>query len=380
MNALFGAGLSYWNIRRKGDTISFSFLCRNRKKVLDLLDKIPSAVYIIYDRGFPSIIRRYRYRPGIAAGIVLFCISLWFSTLFVWDVRITGNQTLEEGYIRSCLAEFGCKTGAYYPKLDLYELTTQYLEKYDDICWLSVNMKGNIAYVEVREADPKPDTGDKSTQPANIVAAASGVVTAVYVYGGDPVVKTGDSVSAGQLLISGFCIDRYETIRLVRAVGEVWAQTERTITVQVPYEDVRREYTGVTQSYRTARFFGLEVPLYFGDAKELPDSDRLTKEEPLTFLDTVRTPILIYSEDYVQYREVSFTRTPQQAQAEALRRMEEEMRTQLSGAEIKQISKYAFDSTDDAGKLCYTLRYEVTCVENIALTKEIETPQEKGTL
>lgn len=375
MNGLFSIGLSYWNIRHQKGRITFRFMPGERKKVADLLDKIPSAVYIIYDRGIPTVIRRYRHRYGIAAGAVLFCLSLWFSSLFIWDVRITGNEVLSESYIRACLAQFGCKTGAFYPSLNLYELTTEYLEQYDDLCWLSVNMKGNIANVEVRESQRKPER-DPNTTPANIVSAYSGVVTAVYVYAGEPAVKTGDSVTQGQLLISGFYQDRYEHISLVRAAGQVLIQTQKTVTVQVPYIDERTELTGNTVTYRTARAFGMTLPLYW-NRQDLSDGYQYVSiEEPLWLFDGIRTPVLVTTEEYAECRTVTFERTTEQAHAEALRRMEECLRTETAGCDILQTVPYVYDSVDEKGRNCYTLRYEMTCVADAAVVRDITMPNQ----
>lgn len=373
-DALLGQNATYWNVGFSDGTVSFSFFTRHRKNMERLLDKIPDTVYNFEDKGFPACLRRYRARPGILCGLLLFCGSLWFSSLFIWDVRISGNTTVEDGYLRESLAAYGCKTGAFYPSLDFYELSTRYLQEHDELCWLSVNRKGNIAYVEVLESEPKPEH-ETSDAPANIIASASGVVTAVYVYGGDAVVKTGDSVSAGQVLISGFTMDRFEDIRLVRASGEVLAQIRKTFTVTVPYNDVRRSYDGEQTVYRTASLFGMTLPLYFGEQREMPDCDRLSATEPLYLTDWVRTPVLLTTDTYAHYVTLSFTRTRDQCRAEALRRMEEVMREGLEHCETVSVDKTESDGTDEGGEPVFILRYEVTCIADIAQVREIAVPQ-----
>ena len=59
-----------------------------------------------------------------------------------------------------------------------------------NIAWISVNVKGSVAYVEVREY--KPGGAEESKEPANVIAATGGKITQVSVFRGRAAVKIGD--------------------------------------------------------------------------------------------------------------------------------------------------------------------------------------------
>ena len=76
------------------------------------------------------------------------------------------------------------------------------LLKVDEIGWLSVNIIGSHANVEVKEKIEKPELEDNPS-PCNIKASADGVITKITAGEGMSQVKKGSGVAKGDLLISG---------------------------------------------------------------------------------------------------------------------------------------------------------------------------------
>ena len=78
------------------------------------------------------------------------------------------------------------------------------------------------------------------------------------------VVKAGQTVTEGQLLVSGVVdVGRNEDGRfvLVRSRAKVFAKTNRTLEVVVPYETVKRTVVGREIIKKSLKFFGKTIKL-----------------------------------------------------------------------------------------------------------------------
>ena len=152
--------------------------------------------------GLPVFLRKYGKRYGLWLGAVFAAIIIYMSGRVVWDIRIEGNETISDSQIENVLLECGFSRGKLISDFNADKTEAYALLKCDKLAWISVNMKGTVAYVEVREKIPIDDT-KKPTKPANIVAAHSGKIIEIIAYDGLCEVKAGDEVKKGDLLISG---------------------------------------------------------------------------------------------------------------------------------------------------------------------------------
>ena len=84
--------------------------------------------------------------------------------------------------------------------LDL--LCNQILPQFPDLAWLTVNVRGCRAYIELRERVAKPPIVSEAV-PSNVIAKKDALVTEVRALDGEAKVMKGMSVFEGQLLISG---------------------------------------------------------------------------------------------------------------------------------------------------------------------------------
>lgn len=121
---------------------------------------------------------------------------------------------------------------AMVPQLTSGTLVNRALLELEDVGFLTINIKGIRAEVVVREAPVKPEIVDKNKR-ADVVAVRDGVILEVGAKAGKEMVKEGDAVLKGEVLISGLVTYENGTgesfsSRQLRAEGEVWAITERT--------------------------------------------------------------------------------------------------------------------------------------------------------
>ena len=117
-----------------------------------------------------------------------------------------------------------------------------FILSFDEISSISINIKGNYAYVDVIERRTPPPFDDTSGI-YDVVASEDGVITSVEAIRGSPMFKAGDVVLKGETLISAFSTGIYETIRACHAKGSVYALVYRNFTVQIPFDYTCLLYT-----------------------------------------------------------------------------------------------------------------------------------------
>ena len=372
LNYLLTEGIAYWAVCRDAEgALSLSLERKDCKKLSSYLDKNARKVYYsIKNLGFPALCRRYRRRPGIAVGAVLFCLMLWLSSRFLWAVEIVG-EVGEPAALRALLAEEGCVIGRYIPTLDCYELSSALQMKLPDIAWVSVNILGNTAYVELHEEDLRGDILSLET-PSNLIATADGVIDHFTVYSGKPVVKVGDNVRAGDLLVSGVVDSRAVGYRLVRSYGQVVAQMSQTFTVRVPCRATIRSMTGAEQKLRRLQIFGLTLPLFpsGGEPEGLYEEERDSRA--WTLPGGKALPVIWHTLTRREYAEETIERSDEETATLAESEMAALLTEQLRDAELLQRSQEAGFIEDAEIGRCYEIRVTVVCLRDIARERPLE--------
>ena len=132
------------------------------------------SLRVIEKYGLPDILCRYKRRVGVLVGLILAAAIVFVSEQFVWDIRITGCEKTTESAVIFQLGEQNFRIGSYIPGLDIDVIENQLLINSDDIAWISINIKGSVAYVEIREKIKKPEP--KRNAPANLIAARDGQI------------------------------------------------------------------------------------------------------------------------------------------------------------------------------------------------------------
>ena len=87
----------------------------------------------------------------MTVGLLLGMFLLWLSGQFVWDVRVTGNETMTATEVKQVLKESGFGVGSYIPALQSNELENRVMLLSDRISWMSIYMDGTVAMVQIKE-------------------------------------------------------------------------------------------------------------------------------------------------------------------------------------------------------------------------------------
>ena len=143
---------------------------------------------------------------------------------FVWVIEIRGNEKVKTTDIVEALKAEGLKKGVPKAKIDQQLLKNRMLIRLPSLAWLWADKRGSKVIVEVRERIPVPEIFNPDDY-CNIVAAKDGIIDAMLVKGGIPVVAEGDTVLADTVLVTGKITSELKPdIRYVQAEAQVFAR------------------------------------------------------------------------------------------------------------------------------------------------------------
>lgn len=367
LNMLYAGAYSHWHIRSEADGgISFRLSERDADALQRACSKLNIPLTVGEAKGFPALFRRYRQRWGILLGALIFAWITALSCCVVWDVEVTGNEKLDDGQIVRMLADYGFGVGSFFKKIDFDVLQNEFLLTTDEIAWISVNMVGTVAHVQVRENLGERQLGDGVSGVANVIAKEDGQITEVQIRAGKAAVVINDVVRKGDLLISGVIAIGEDGLRYEHASGSVLARVNRQITVEIPKNGLQKVYTGEEFVRKSIIFFGKEIKLFGKSSIDNPTYDTILSEKNFSLPGGVVLPVHIREEKERVYVMEPHPLSDAQAYVEAMMKYREELDALLIDAEIvsAELSHYEDENV-------YRITAHLVCVTDIAATAPV---------
>ena len=362
-------GLAYADLRPlDGGGIKMRVALPVAKRLFRICEERGIEVSLGDTRGLPSVLRRVLKRPGLIVGAALGVVLLLSSLRVVWDVRVEGNSLLSSREVEETLLSCGFGVGSSTAGIELDKLENRVLLADRRIAWISVNLRGTVAYVQIREAQrvPREDT----SRPANVVASRGGVIERVELAEGNVVVAAGDRVGEGDLLVSGIYDSAILGLRTTRASARVYARTVREIEVSVPFSYEQKVYDTTSDAASVAysiNFFGKIVNFSKSTGNEGVLCDTIERKRSLGLVSGVGFPVTLDTVWYLPYEIRAAEHTYAEAEELAYRELARRIGEIPGGAEILQ--KTITTRTDDGA---FYLSCSLLCMEDIARVQEFE--------
>lgn len=362
VNLCAAHGIPFWDVDWRTErcfrvTTTLPGLRRLREVTADT----DADIRLLRKTGAPELWRRCRRRYVLLAAALVLPLLLALGSAFIWDFAVSGNNTVPTEEILQALERCGVRVGTRGVGLDQDDLRNRVLPLLPDVVYLAVNVRGCTAHVQVVERTRPPHLY-RDSDVQNIVAVRDGLVTEVTALDGAAAVSPGDTVTAGQLLISG-AADSPRGVRLMRATGTVRARTWYTLTVPIPLAAAERagESGHVTRlSLDAGR---RRIKFYAGGSVLGADCAKIAEYRPAVLPFGLRLPLSLVTE-----RTVAYDTAPARNAAEAARREgEAQLLYQLHQTigEDGAVLHTAFSREERNGWLYVTLRAE--CEEQIGM-------------
>ncbi len=351
-----------WGFEVTSNGISMKVRLSDWKSLRSLAGKTHVKLHICKKHGLWFMMRPLWKRWGLVAGVCLFCFLLQFLSGRIWLIEIQGNQQVQPQEIKSILEQAGIREGINAKGADWATLRQGILSQNPEISWMSFNPQGSVLSVDISETTQKPQINNNE-QPCNILASRDGRVVDIQVYTGKAMVKTGDAVVKGDMLISGAVEYSDGCTVLKQASGKVLAETVHKKEISIPFNQQVYLPNGEQSIRRVLYCFGLEIPLYLGSVK--PPYEKETLEDMLT-IKGVTLPLGFKKGVFYHTVETEITLTQEEAQNQGKEKIEEYIKENLGEAEIQNV-EYEYVLHEDS----VLVKSEIFCIENIIFHEKL---------
>lgn len=228
-----------------------------------------------------------------------------------------------------------------------------------------IHIKGTNVTVEIVEANKKPEIVDEN-EYCNIVTKSDGVITKINVQNGTALVKVGDVVKSGNVIVGGWIEGKYTGTRYVHAKAEVQAKVWYSKKEKMSLTQVIEEETGnVKNSYGiNINNFKINLP------KSIPNFenyDTINENKKLKIFSNFYFPIEFCKTTYKELEKKTITYTVEEAKEILQKKLEEELKKEIS--DIENIVNTQINYKEEEGAVTVELIYEV--LENIGTNEKI---------
>lgn len=373
LNACAKAGVLFWGAEPVDPvTLRLKLHARQRRRAEAIAARLLCEVRADSRQGAPFFLARFRRRYAFLVGMAASLSAVFLLSQFILTVEVRGNDRVPAAVILSELRRLGVRPGAFGPALDEGAIAQEALLALGDLSWMAVNLHGTRAEVLVREREPKPPLEDDRI-PADVVAEATGILTHLETWQGKALFREGDTVVAGDVVISGWMPIEpppYSGLgdlggRAVRAQGRVEARTWRTLTASIPLETAVKEPTGRETTRLSLCVLGKRLNFYRNSGISYPEYDKITRVHTLTLPGGRTLPLSLVTQTL---REVELLSAPVDAEGAAAMleaALEERLDALVEGGRVvsREVSR-----VEEGGLL--TVRLLAECREEIGRTVE----------
>ena len=277
-------GIQLWNMTREEERYRFYVHRHDLEPLVAYVRKTNNVLIVLEQNGLPYGLRRHKKRGWFVMGIVLCLMLLYVSSLRIWQISFEGNSYFTEERLYKTLYQEGYHIGMSKGDIVCDDLEMKLRERYPEITWVSAQISGTCLSVHIRENTGILTVESKETIPCDLVASQDGIITDIITRSGTPLVKAGETVTEGQILVRG-AVELYNDSKektgehLVRADADILAQTQIVYNDRFSVEYPMKWYTGQERYCLTVEVFDhrlcvdlTQLSLPFVEAIEMYDT------------------------------------------------------------------------------------------------------------
>ena len=281
-----------WNLKReKGVKLYLNIGINDFKKLGIIARKTNCKVKILRKRGIPFLLNRYKKRKIFAIFLILILVGIIIGSKYVWNVDISVKDNFKLENIEDDIKSLGIERGIKKDTIDTSKVINELRLKRDDIAWVGIDIEGTSVKVNIVKADKAPEIISNDDY-SNIVATKSGVIKKIVAQNGTAMVKEGDMVQKGDVLIAGVMEGKYTDTRYVHSLGEVEAVVSYSKSKEVKFKQQKMKDTGKEENKYEIKFNNKTLKLYKNISKFTNYSSTIN-EKQLKFFGNFYLPIYL---------------------------------------------------------------------------------------
>lgn len=360
-------GVRFWQAEPvESFTLRLRVYRSDAKRAMALAERAGCEARRVSEKGVPGTLRGLRRRYALFLGFVAFTALMAWSSLHIWEIEVTGNETVGDWKIISALDSIGVGVGSFWPGFTSDNIRSEALVLLPELSWLTVNVSGSRAEVIVRERIPVPEIHDVNTA-ADIVAGKAGAIVDLRVLCGEKLAQNGQTVAKGDKLVSGAVSSSFAPLRFEHSKAEVYANTWYTICAKRALTVNKN-----TEEKSTKRYFSLiigdkRINFYKSSGIFTSDCDKISLEHQLALKGVFTLPISLEEIRLTEYES-------EEAHLDAAM-LREELKQELYDSLLSRIGEdgsivqYSFSFSESDGVLTATIHAQ--CLEQIGVEREL---------
>lgn len=347
MNLCSNKGILLWKIVREGDVYYMNINLKGFRALRPIARKTGTRVAILERNGLPFFLPKLLKRKVFIVGLLL-AVAFWmWSSLFIWNIELSGNYQITDDMFQSFLKENAVTVGMRKEALDIEKLEKEIRRRFSEVTWASARLSGTKLLIDIKENDAPIITENEEKQAgSDLVSAYAGRVVSIVVRSGVPAVAAGDTVEAGAVLVEGK-VPIYNDDATVReylyvdADADIILEHIREFSANLPLDYIKKEYTGREKTNVYFRFGEkqLKIPQ---DRPFLVYDSVIRESRPLLF-EKLSIPVFKGSCTYREYLNVEY----KYSREEAEKHLKEKLRIFLESLEEKGVQIIEKDVTID---------------------------------
>lgn len=366
MNICNSKKIFLWNLKRDKSTIlRASIGIKDFKKLRAICKKTGCRMKIESKNGLPFILNRYKKRKIfvlLLLFIIIFIISL---SNFIWNIEVTGNNTILTEEILQIANENGLSIGKLKNSIDTKNIINELRLQRDDLAWVGIEVKGTNVIIKVVEADLKPEIINEE-EYCNIVSDKTAMILKVNAQNGTPLVQQGDIVKQGDILVGGWMEGKYTGTRYVHAQGEVQAKVWYTNNQKVYFKESKKEDTGNYENKYSLNINNFKINLY-KSLSNFENYDTIEENKKLKIFSDFYLPIGLIKYTNKEYKNIEVEYNIDEAKKIGIERAQKELNSQIEN--VGELLNQHINVQQNKEYLEVEVTYEVQ--ENIGTKEKI---------
>lgn len=205
------------------DEKKLRFFCRadQYRAVAKIAKKHGGISKVVQRKGAYFLLKKWLKRKGIWVGVLFFGMCVMFGQQYIWHVEFSDIGPVQQELAEVILRQVGICEGVHASEELLLQGETELVRQQIGFGWASLNFEKGRLLVETAPAEPIPPIF--AAQGTNLTAKAAGTVVSVSVEAGTAMVKPGDIVMPGDVLIATDKLNREGNPVPGQAAGSVIA-------------------------------------------------------------------------------------------------------------------------------------------------------------
>lgn len=359
------------DLKYEEDGIRFTIPVKDFRKIKPLLKKTKSKVHILERHGVPFFIHKYRHRKTFVISFLLACFLVYLSTLYIWDINVTGADAYTNIQMIHDIKANYITLGTLKKDVDCFEMEKALRKDYDKVGWISCDINGTQFNVTITETITT-DKLEKTGEPCDIVAIHDCTIEEIITRSGTPLVKSGDSVKKGDILISGIVpimgdFDVLMDTSYVESDGDIYGVMEINYHDEFELNTYEKIYTGEEKNQYKITFFDQSLKLP-GTKIKYKNYDKVTEEKKLKLGKTFYLPVSL---NHIHIREYSVA-MKKLTQEEAYEKAEKRLDAYISGLTEKKVEILENNVTIEVSDDICTAAGTILVVEPIGIKAPVD--------